>query len=391
MEEPVSILLRESLDPYLFLVPNISFSKSSIQFIKNFLTRIHKSNHLWKKQKIIELSPSYEPPSDYSLIPSAIRQKIETKCKHLKLYKMEWKQRTFFIHFSFDRIYSTSEIRKMLQRIFIWLVIVDQSATSPPCNPVLHIYFYFTDMKKQLPNDPKDIIDEHHANTAFTYACSSIHDKSVIYIYRKEEWFRAFIHETFHHFGMDFIRLNQSETIQRIQETFHLSHIPDLRVYETYCEMWAEIIQTFFYAYFYNPIRKKNSTRKRTNPMSIVYKWLKYERLFSLFQCTKLLRFHHLDYFSLFTKGDIYKEETQAFCYYILKCILMVHMDSFLEFCNGIQFTLTQENLQKYTELIISNARSDRMKQGIALAEKNMMTDSDFFQSTFRMSSLEFS
>jgi hypothetical protein len=393
MDEPISTYLH----PFVSLVPEISFSKSNVSFMKNFLTRIHKNNLLWKKQKIIELSPSQEHPLDYSSIPSSIRENIEQKCTHQKCYKIEWKQRTFFIHFSFDRVYSLSEIRKMVQRIFIWLVMVVQSASSPPCSPILHIYFYLTDMKKELPKQSNEIVHEHHVNTAFTYACSSVHDKSVIYIFRKEEWFRAFIHETFHHFGLDFLRLDQTESIKRIQETFHLSHIKDIRVYETYCEVWAEMIQILFYVSFSSPSRKNtgNSTRKhKTNTMNNVYKWLKYERLFSLFQCTKVLKFHHIDYFSLLDNASIgqrYKEDTQAFCYYILKCILMVHIDSFLEFCDrNIQFTLTQENLKKYTELILSLARSDRMREGIGMAEKNKILDSGF-QSTLRMSSLEFS
>ena len=47
----------------------------------------------------------------------------------------------------------------------------------------------------RLPENKTDILDQVNCNTAVTYACAV---NGECLIYRKEEWFKVFIHETFH-------------------------------------------------------------------------------------------------------------------------------------------------------------------------------------------------
>jgi len=87
--------------------------------------------------------------------------------------------------------------------------------------------------------------------------------------------------------------------------------------------------------------------------------------LFSLFQATKILVFHKFKYSDLFVveKAQTYKEETQVFCYYILKSIWLLNINSFLEFCvsqkggASLKFYSSQHNLDKYANTLIKNAR----------------------------------
>jgi L-rhamnose isomerase len=69
------------------------------------------------------------------------------------------------------------------------------------------IYIYHTSLLKILPNTNVDILNENNVNTAFTRTCPS---NSEIVVFRKEEWFKVFIHETFHSFGIDFASMNTS-------------------------------------------------------------------------------------------------------------------------------------------------------------------------------------
>ena len=62
-------------------------------------------------------------------------------------------------------------------------------------------------------------------------------------------------------------------------------------------------------------------------------------------------------------KAQLYKEETQVFCYYILKSIWLLNINSFLEFCvsqkkgASLKFHSSQPNLEKYANILIRNAR----------------------------------
>ena len=69
----------------------------------------------------------------------------------------------------------------------------------------MNIYIFLTDLKKKLPEHTGQEIGKINVNTGFTMTCRP---KSNIVIYRKEEWFKVLIHETFHNFGLDFFVYN---------------------------------------------------------------------------------------------------------------------------------------------------------------------------------------
>ena len=53
--------------------------------------------------------------------------------------------------------------------------------------------YLFTNHKKLLPSK-EIILNTSHVNSAYTYACR----EDTMTIFRQEEWFKVFIHETFH-------------------------------------------------------------------------------------------------------------------------------------------------------------------------------------------------
>jgi hypothetical protein len=89
---------------------------------------------------------------------------------------------------------------KYVDSIIMWLYILNLYS-SKQCANSLVIYFYFTSLEKKLPESNIHILDERHINTAFTTTCPK---DSEIVIFRHEEWFKVFIHETFHNLGLDF-------------------------------------------------------------------------------------------------------------------------------------------------------------------------------------------
>jgi hypothetical protein len=132
--------------------------------------------------------------------------------------------------------------------------------------------------------------------------------------------------------------------------------------------MWAEIINVMFISYNKN----SNIENLDENINKLVLKTEKLintERIFSLFQCAKVLHFFGIKYNNLYendlyskkVRTSRYKEETQILSYYIIKSIYMFFVNDFIEWCvennetNGIvtlNFNKTNENIDSYIEFI---------------------------------------
>ena len=87
------------------------------------------------------------------------------------------------------------------------------------------------------------------------------------------------------------------------------------------------------------------------------------ERLFSVFQASKVLTHMGLSYEDLYSKSyesiqkrlDLYKEKTPIFSYYIIKNILFFHFNDFIEWFikdNGHTFQLNKDNIDRFINFI---------------------------------------
>lgn len=227
---------------------------------------------------------------------------------------------------------------KYVERIFLWLYIVSQYASNQ-CSNTLIVYFYFTSLEKHLPKSPIHTLDANHVNTAFTTTCPK---DSEIVVYRKEEWFKVFIHETFHNFGLDFSNMDTTECTNRILKLFPVQS--QVNLFESYTEFWAEIMNACFCSFF---LLKGGSSNHYNDKhileefLSTVETILHFEKTFSFFQLVKTLHFMSLNYYNLFAKDmenhslreTMYKENTNVLSYYIIKTILLNNYGGFLNWC----------------------------------------------------------
>jgi len=287
-------------------------------------------------------------------IPIEIKDSINKKRKHKTELIFHVRDRKIILSmYHFENI-STALLNQHINRVYLWLYVASQFAPSK-CSRTLNINIYFTDAKKRLPLK-KQPLQSIHANTAFTTSCSI---ETEINIFRQEEWFKVLIHETFHCLGLDFSDSKRDGANARILTIFPVKS--DVRLFETYCEIWAETINVMFIAFF--STRNNNITKMLEKTENMMH----YERMFSLLQCTKVLKHFHLTYDELYKKDALshskrkenYKEETQILSYYILKCIYMFHLNEYLEWClsnNGetLNFHKTQENIEGYIVLLES-------------------------------------
>lgn len=368
-------------------------SKISQIFIEKIIQWIKDSETSFENTQIEELIlDNNELPKGkyYYHIPYKIKHHIENMNWVGKRFTFSIKNRIFTIYciHPTESFQTETKIYKWLETvkkyIYSWLYIACMQSNEE-CSKNMNIYLYFTDFKKQFP-EKKEVLGENHVNTAYTFACKiSENGNNEMYLYRKEEWFKVFIHECFHAFSLDFSKINSAmikKIDKQIMQIFPL-HL-DVRFYETYTETWAEILNIIYIVYF----------SQTTKPMHRIIECLKMEQMHSLFQMIKILKYNEISYNELYEMTEKakmkrmyhYKEYTPVFSYYILKCICMMNvgefiqwsyitnraslnmnndvlikietkMDLFVEFIkknyNKAQFLRAIKNMEQYYELIL--------------------------------------
>ena len=344
---------------------------------------------------------------------------------------------------------SASYFKNAVLKIYLWLKIASKYADKQ-CGQALECFIYLTPFKRSHPlfskeqdnqqkmsvetnnayedyeeyeelyhhvNMRKDIggvLKPIHINGGVSDICQP---SGHIIVYRKEEWFKVFIHETMHNYGLDFSEMDISEANGLLHKVFTIQK--DVKLYESYCEVWARIMNIIFETYFDINSRAKFSsrtTRKNfidnlklnenvggeagetitsditsdiTNEISITsiknarnrkkfikqfYNYLHYESLFSLFQNIKILNYMGLDYNIISNCTDsnyivskkLYKEETNAFAYYVIVSIILSNFNNFILWCidnntNIIQFNKNKSSITNFVHFIYKNYKRSEL------------------------------
>ena len=326
----------------------------------------------------------------YFHIPNKIRQEIESKTtSQLSFETTLLRGRKVEIYIASSGS-SKPDYEIYIKNMIAWLNYISEFA-SPKCAQTLKIYLLLTDAKKTIPEMDEDIIDRIHANTAFTTSCSK---ENTICIFRREEWFKVFIHETFHCFGLDFSALNADESNRHI-----LSHFPtvdpktDIRLYETFCEMWAEIFHLMFCLFVSKDGRCSQFSETRFQTA------LQKEQVFSIYQSNKVLRHAvaELRYEELFASDHDkkYREKTQAFSYYVLKSALLWNIDAFIRWCvkyagpenHPLQFN--PQRVAEYCDLVVGLSKQKSYMKIVERTPAKKIKDIPDLENTLRMTAID--
>jgi len=336
--------------------PLIKLQKSTLSTIYK---QLHEALESWTKRDILMNSSRLEYTRDITIlniddfihIPKEINMVFKRYGFYHKTFLLELNNRNYEIKFILPCLEKDVSIKqanlffnKCLKKIFLWLSIV-QEHVRKGCSDSLSICLIYTNHKKEI-GKKNEILRPIHINTAFTTSCRK---NTNICIYRKEEWFKVFIHETFHCLGLDFSNVDNSITEELITKEFKVQNENGIRVYESYCEIWAEIVNTILFAFL--------KTKTKLKFYDLFEKQLNLELSFSLFQSTKILQYHNLTYDSLVSSDSkiiSFKEDSHVLSYYILKTILLFHMKEFEKWCKNNNNTLLQFNThqKKITEFV---------------------------------------
>ena len=231
-------------------------------------------------------------------------------------------------------------------------------------------YIYLTKCEKMLPESKTSVIGPINCNTGITYGCQK---NGSIVIYRHEEWFKVCCHETIHAFCLDFNNLNTEKVNNLIKEIVNIKSFYNL--FESYTEFWALIFNTLFCTL------DIVGTKLKSKKESLLYIdfMLQYEKLFSLYQCVKVLDFMGLKYENLIGNDNIskslknlyYKENSNVFAYYVLKLILLYYKDEFLLWCKKnnknvfFLFTKNDESLISFGNFLKNFLLDEKIKKDI--------------------------
>ena len=326
------------------------------------------ANNTFDKSKIvidkIDIISQIPRPDGFNSrwIDSEIKQHIFNNSSYKLGYKFKINKRRINVTFVLENDIHKDIYCKYIKDIMTWISIADKYSCNS-CGKELNLYIYMTNIKKHLPRNRWDTISSMEVNSGLSDMCRR---ESEIIIFRKEEWFKLLIHETFHNYGLDFSVMNINKLTSIMKNHFHIES--EFLMFETYTEFWARLINVMFCTF------KIEDNVKFTDFYMFFQVLYYYERLFSILQCCKILSFMNLTFDMLINQKDkslslqLYKESTNVFPYYIALSVLMIDPINFVNWCgenniNIFRFQKTDETIINFGNYIVNESSKEKTLQ----------------------------
>jgi len=198
----------------------------------------------------------------------------------------------------------------------------------------LSITFFLTPFLKKMNitkyknNDKnKEILGVNNVNSGFNYTCLT---SGLIFIYRKQEFFKVFVHEALHAYGIDtalhadFSKNNKYNKFIKLFAFANKDHI-NIGINEALTEFWTALLYLCVNSYHYSK-----------NLANFIYNFerlYKLELVHALYQINKILRANDLTYSSFInasTSNSSYRETTHIFSYFIVKTLMLINHEHML-------------------------------------------------------------
>lgn len=324
--------------------------------------------------------------------PEGVQDYINEHMTHVLIYTCKIRGKDIKIKFGLFGDVEQQDLEKYDEHacfVYSWLYVCYKYNVQK-CSEVLDISIYLTPIKKRLPKDRSAVLGANEVNTAYTFGCQP---KGEIILYRQEEWKKVFIHETFHTFGFDFNRNTARRVYNYHKERFMIKS--DFNIEEAYVETWSKILHCAYSSYL-----SLNNKSDWTTYLTYVKFSLQIERLFSLHQLHKMLKYMGLSYEMLYDSKhetyhlceQLYRENSNIFAYYILSGVMMNDYYKFLLWCynnntNFFKFNTSTKCITSFIELLDKSYNNPVMVELLGkLQEKN---DNDFVKRTTRMTAIE--
>lgn len=291
---------------------------------------------------------TYIPRGHY--IPHSISQYIDTMLLEVVVHTCKIGKLRITIHYGQFRGHkkSLAHIKRIVTLISSWFLICCSHAL-PECQNNLSLFIYPTPATKELPRSRASVLGPDDINSGFSHVC--VNDGRFC-IFREEELFKVFIHESLHAFGLGIMGSEEKFLSKEIGHILSIDSriMPD----ESYVETWARIMNVMFSCY--------SKTRKEKDFVQYVHFSLAIEREFSFLQAKKVLAFNNLTLENCLDKESsiakqLYRENTPVFSYYVIVAALMDNMQAFVDWCQYnnkllFQYKNTRENSKRFFQLV---------------------------------------
>lgn len=314
--------------------------------------------------------PTSMPSGKY--LDTDIFQHIKSSSVFNSTYTMDVLGKKIVIHFVFekkglDKKWKEPNIRAInayVDNMILWIHVANKYTTQT-CAPILTIFVYLTSREKIVPHLKETVIAPTHVNTGVTTSCPAPNGE--IILYRQEEWFKVFIHESFHTLGLDFSAMDVVSSETQIRELFHIP--TPILLFEAYTEFWARVINVLIASFRWTDSLTDNSDVFEKYAVFL----LDYERVNCFFQMGKVLAHMNIEYVDLHTDRtllDRYDEKSNVFVYYVITSILLNNYPQFIRWCDKnnnklLQFNQTEEHQLLFCSYIKTNFNTDAMLDGI--------------------------
>ena len=331
-------------------------------FYLKFNNSISEINNLSIKDGFVEINKTLVKPKDFQIIPELLQNDINTNLIYQTVYKYNIFGKEITIYIA-EENYNIEEYNECIRKILILFSMYLKYSTKK-CSNSLSIFLFFSKLEKTLPEYGEQI-ERHNLNNAFTYPCVK---NSELTIYRKEEWFKVFCHESMHNLGLDFSEKDDTISKELVLKIFPIKS--NVRLYEAYTETWAKIMNCVFCS-LYNFNDSFDNFIIRFNFL------ISKERVFVILQTVKILNYMGITYQDLYEENgnrDKYYEKTYLISYFVINSILLNNYQEFINWCemnnvNILQFdnenhetkqTLLCKFIKDYhnTEMIIKRFNS---------------------------------
>lgn len=338
-----------------------------------------KMSSVFYKLKIVSITNANQIPKPTTFSPDSFPPQVRNHIDKYSLSSLTYSFHLFERDISIIFLIEDGNPEKLIKiyntyvdYMLVWLYIVNEHSLKS-CVKELKIYIYHTSLLKILPETKSGILNSNNVNSAFTRTCPK---DSEIIVFRKEEWFKAFIHETFHNFGLDFSGMNQTMCNTKILSIFPVNS--QVNLYESYTEFWGRIMNALFCSYI-NMKNKDDIDEFLTNAELFI----NFERIFAFFQMIKVLNFMDMSYKNMYEtnlvskniRKTMFKEDTSILSYHIITSILMNSYQDTIAWCSLnntslLQFKTTTVNLNEFCKFIGKKYKTKSMLDGVSCSER---------------------
>ena len=374
-------------------------SRKLLEVYSTFYDKMNAANAYVNMQKnsgcfecqetAVDIDSQIPRPKSFSTtyMTPEISQYIKTESKRILTFECKIKARLIRLHFTLfnnnnpnvsDLI---SHYKVLAHRVYMWLSMISDKSK---CVETLNIYIYLTPFEKKIPTGKGQSIGPENANTGYTFRCEK---QNEIVIYRQEEWFKVLMHETMHAFGADFDDSEGKEQADEYLKTlFSLPDDVNIKLSETYSEIWARVMNVVFQTYFKSPpsLESRNLLKFKKN----IDFYLHLECVFSLYQCIKILDYMGINYAVLTDDSEsskqivasFYRENTNVFAYYVLTSILLNNYRDFLPWCAnhngaGLNIFKVKTSKSEFVNFIKSCYKKSDLLKEIVETERKVVRD----------------